>query len=112
MSRHTQDKQYQYSEFSQKSLPVCIYNLQFQLPRSFGELTVMSVGNTSVQPVYANMSNTWVHIQWKLSNLDTLGTISGVHFMEVSWFQGLVNMQMQHWDHNNCPEYGGVRGPD
>ena len=58
MSRHTQDKQYQYSEFSQKSLPVCIYNLQFQLPRSFGELTVMSVGNTSVQPVYANMSNT------------------------------------------------------
>ena len=26
----------------------------------------------------------------------TLGTISGVHFMEVSWFQGLVSMQIQY----------------
>ena len=34
--------------------------------------------------------------EWNLSNPDTLGTISGVLFMEVSWFQGLVNMQMQH----------------
>ena len=29
-------------------------------------------------------------------NLYTFGTISSVHFMEVSWFQELDNMQMQH----------------
>ena len=36
-------------------------------------------------------------IQWNLSIIWTpLRTISGVHFMEVSSFQGLVNMQIQH----------------
>ena len=38
-----------------------------------------------------------IHVQWNLSNLDTLGTISVVHFMEVSWFQELVNMQRMHF---------------
>ena len=41
------------------------------------------------------MTSTHVNIQWNLSNPDTLGTISGVHLIEI-------------WDHHNCPEYGGV----
>ena len=40
--------------------------------------------------------STIYNIQLNLSNLDTHGTISGVHFMEVSWFQGLVYIQIQH----------------
>ena len=52
------------------------------------------VGNTGTLTCVVRCTcNIW--LQWNLSNLDTLGTISGVHFM-VSWFQGLVNMQMQH----------------
>ena len=41
-------------------------------------------------------------LQWNLSNLDTFWTISGVHFMEVSLFQGLVNMQIQHLGPQVC----------
>ena len=39
-------------------------------------------------------------IQWNLSNPDTFGTILhvGVHFMEGSSFQGLINMQIQHFE--------------
>ena len=37
-----------------------------------------------------------ITLQWNLSNPDTLGTISGVHFMKVPWFQGLVSMQLQN----------------
>ena len=39
-------------------------------------------------------------VQWNLSSLihctDTFETISGVYLIEVSWFQGLVKMQIQH----------------
>ena len=42
-----------------------------------------------------------VHVQWNLSSLihctDTFETISGVYLIEVSWFQGLSNMQIQHF---------------
>ena len=43
-------------------------------------------------PLIPLSKQTHKSIQWNLPNPDTLGTISGVHFMEVSWFQGLVNM--------------------
>ena len=47
-------------------------------------------------------------IQWNLSNLDTLGTISGAHFMEVS-LQELVSTQV--WpsclEYEMCPDFRG-----
>ena len=49
-------------------------------------------------------------VRWNLSSLihctDTFETISGVHLIEVSWFQNQANMQIQHF--LKCPEYGGV----
>ena len=58
-------------------------------------------------------------IQWNLSIIWTpLKTISGVQFMEVSSFQGLVNMPNAAFGTTlyKCPEYGSVlisvRGPD
>ena len=86
----------------------CVCNLE---PCFFTKASTGFIKYRQICHFERNLKLAWavLHIQqWNLSNLYTLGTISGVHFMEVSWFQGLVKMQCSIWDHNKWPEYGGV----